>query len=232
MNLARSVADVLAEHVTFELECIDRMYCNVYVPRLQYAAGLVGYVHHHLGLPVASTAPLGQMTDRYVKQVHAFAKANNIAWIDFAKGQRKDDVMAERLALFGAPEGVVFIGRAQEKTPMFRTEKRRHADGSSYPWIVKSTGVVNHFYFYCLDADFGPFFIKFGSYFPYNAKLCLLTELRAAFLHVTGQIGVRVATVPAHGRIRGAVTGSHRVGGACTRRVAGERGSVRALSAA
>ena len=173
MNLARSVADVLAEHVTFEVECIDRMYCNVYVPRLQYAAGLVGYVHHHLGLPVASTAPLGQMTDRYVKQVHAFAKANNIAWIDFAKGQRKDDVMAERLALFGAPEGVVFIGRAQEKTPMFRTEKRRHADGSSYPWIVKSTGVVNHFYFYCLDADFGPFFIKFGSYFPYNAKLCL-----------------------------------------------------------
>jgi len=173
MNLARSVADVLAEHVTFEVECIDRMYCNVYVPRLQYAAGLVGYVHHHLGLPVASTAPLGQITDRYVKQVHAFAKANNIAWIDFTKGQRKDDVMAEQLASFGAPEGVVFIGRAQEKTPMFRTEKRRHADGSSYPWIVKSTGVVNHFYFYCLDADFGPFFIKFGSYFPYNAKLCL-----------------------------------------------------------
>jgi hypothetical protein len=33
--------------------------------------------------------------------------------------------------------------------------------------------VVNHFYFYCLDADFGPFFLKFGSYFPYNAKLCL-----------------------------------------------------------
>ena len=31
MNLARSVADVLAEHVSFEVECIDRMYCNVYV---------------------------------------------------------------------------------------------------------------------------------------------------------------------------------------------------------
>ena len=33
--------------------------------------------------------------------------------------------------------------------------------------------MVNHFYFYCLDADFGPFFLKFCSYFPYNAKLCL-----------------------------------------------------------
>jgi len=173
MNLARSVADVLAAHVTFEVECIDRMYCNVYVPRLQYAAGLVGFVHHQLGLPIASTAPLGVITDRFTRSVHAFAKANAIPWVDFAKGQRKDDVMAEQLAGFTAPEGVVFIGRAQEKTSMFRTEKRRHADGSSYPWIVKSTGVVNHFYFYCLDADFGPFFLKFGSYFPYNAKLCL-----------------------------------------------------------
>ena len=33
--------------------------------------------------------------------------------------------------------------------------------------------MVNQYYFYCVDADFGPFFIKFCSYFPYNAKLCL-----------------------------------------------------------
>jgi hypothetical protein len=173
MNLARSVAEVLAEHVTFEVECIDRMYCNVYVPRLQYPAGLVGYVHSQLGLPVASTAPLGKITDRFTREVQAFAERHQIPWVDFVKGQRKDEVMAERLASFEAAEGVVFIGRAQEKTTMFRTEKRRDADGRAYPWIVKATGVVNHFYFYCLDADFGPFFLKFGSYFPYNAKLCL-----------------------------------------------------------
>jgi hypothetical protein len=176
MNVARSVADVLAEHVRFEVECIDRMYCNVYVPRLQYANGLVGYVHKLLGLPVASTAPLAGITDRFVNHVHAFAKANHINWVDFVKGQRKDDVLHEQLKLFeatGQTEGVVFIGRAQERTPMFRTEKRRHADGHGYPWIVRSTGVVNHFYFYCVDADFGPFFLKFCSYFPYNAKLCL-----------------------------------------------------------
>ena len=33
--------------------------------------------------------------------------------------------------------------------------------------------MVNHFYLDCLDRDFGPFFLKFSSYFPYNAKLCL-----------------------------------------------------------
>ena len=38
---------------------------------------------------------------------------------------------------------------------------------------MKTTGLVNHFYFYCVDDDFGPFFLKFCSYFPYNAKLCI-----------------------------------------------------------
>ena len=95
-------------------------------------------------------------------------------WVDFVKGQRKDDVMDDQLErLHRAPRVCVFIGRAQEKTTLFRTEKRHDPDGETYPWIVKSTGMVNHFYFYCVDADFGPFFLKFCSYFPYNAKLCL-----------------------------------------------------------
>jgi hypothetical protein len=173
MTVARTVADVLDEHVKFEVECIDRMYCNVYVPQLQHAGGLLGFVQRHLGFPVASTAPLAKITDRFVREVHRFADTHQIPWVDFVKGQRKDDVMRERLTGFTVEEGVVFIGRAQEKTRLFRTEKRRDGEGRSYPWIVKSTGVVNQFYFYCVDTDFGPFFIKFCSYFPYTAKLCI-----------------------------------------------------------
>ena len=33
--------------------------------------------------------------------------------------------------------------------------------------------MVNQFYVYALDADFGPFFLKFGSYFPYTGRVCL-----------------------------------------------------------
>jgi hypothetical protein len=57
MTLPRTVAEVLSEHVVFEVECIDRMYLNDYVPQPQYADGLVGYVQRQLGLPIASTAP-------------------------------------------------------------------------------------------------------------------------------------------------------------------------------
>jgi hypothetical protein len=42
---------------------------------------------------------------------------------------------------------------------------------SSYPWIAAETGVVNQYYCYCAGEDFGPFFLKFCSYFPFNAKL-------------------------------------------------------------
>ena len=55
------------------------------------------------------------------------------------------------------------IGVAQEKMCVPRT----------IHWIAYSTAMVNAYYFYCLDEDFGPFFLKFGSLFPYPAKLCL-----------------------------------------------------------
>jgi len=175
MTLPRTVSDVLAEHTLFEVECIDRMYLNVYVPQLQYAAGIVGYVHRQLGLPIASTAPLGKITDAFSAAMRRFAVDQGVPWVDFAKGQRKDEVMHEHLARFTGQEGVLllFVGRAQEKTTLFRTEKRRNAEGRPYPWIVKTTGMVSHFYVYVVDADFGPFFLKFCSYFPYNAKLCV-----------------------------------------------------------
>jgi hypothetical protein len=67
MTVARSVADVLDDHVVFEVECIDRMYLNVYVPQLQYPAGLVGFVHRQLGLPIASTAPLAPISEGFSK---------------------------------------------------------------------------------------------------------------------------------------------------------------------
>ncbi len=66
----------------------------------------------------------------------------------------------------------MFIGKAQEKTPLFRTEKRRNPQtGSTYPWMVRSSAMVNHFYCYCRDRVFGPFLLKLCSYFPSNRML-------------------------------------------------------------
>jgi hypothetical protein len=100
MTLPRSAADVLSEHVVFELECIDRMYCNVYVPKLQRELGVVGFIREHLGKPVASTAVLADRTEAFYAEVKAFAARHRVEIVEFASGQRKDDVMRERLAGF------------------------------------------------------------------------------------------------------------------------------------
>jgi len=174
MSVPQSVAEILNRHITFEVECIDRMYLNVYVPGLQWEGGVVKFFRSHRGHPIASSALMDPMTKSFVKAMEQLVKREQIPVVQFRKGQRKDDVMAEHLARFDQPEGVVLLGKAQEKTPVLRTEKRRNAEtGKSYPWIVRSTAMVNHYYWYCLDRDFGPFFLKFASYFPYNAKLCL-----------------------------------------------------------
>src|SRR5262245_59613208 len=174
MSLPRSVADILRKHVTLEVEGIDRLYLNVYVPGLQYESGVAAFFCKHRGHPFASSALMDPISKAFVAAIHAFAYAHGVPLVTFEPGQRKDAVMAEHLTRFRGTEGVMFIGRAQEKTPVVRTEKRRNATtGQAYPWLVRSTAMVNHFYFYAVDADFGPFFLKFGSYFPYNAKLCL-----------------------------------------------------------
>src|SRR5713101_1271610 len=82
MTLPRTVAEVLSDHVVFEVECIDRMYLNVYVPQLQYATGLVSYIHRHLGMPVASTAALAPVTEAFTGAVRAFARDYAIPWVD------------------------------------------------------------------------------------------------------------------------------------------------------
>ena len=174
MSIPQSVADILDHHVTFQLECIDRMYLNVYVPMLQYESSVVKFFRSHRGHRFASSALMDPMTKAFVASMERYSKQQQIPVVQFHKRQRKDDVMKEHLARFDKPEGVVFIGKAQEKTPVFRTEKRRNPQtGHTYPWIVRSSAMVNHFYCYCLDREFGPFFLKFCSYFPYNAKLCL-----------------------------------------------------------
>ncbi|HET9080859.1 MAG TPA: hypothetical protein VFO01_10155 [Trebonia sp.] len=100
MTLPRSAADVLARHVVLELECIDRVYCNLYVPKLQRDLGVVGFIRAHLGKPVASTAVLAERTEAFYAEIRKFASRNGIPVVDFRSGQRKDEVMRERLAQF------------------------------------------------------------------------------------------------------------------------------------
>ena len=136
--------------------------------------GVVWYLRGHLGQRFASTATVAPKTDAFVADIERFVAEQGLEMVSFAKHQRKDEVTQEYLRGFDADEGVLYVGRAQEKARVVRTERRRCArTGMTYPWVVDGSAMVNHYYFYCVDEDFGPLFLKFCSYFPYNAKLCI-----------------------------------------------------------
>ena len=72
MTLPRTVAEVLSEHVSFEVECIDRMYLNVYQPRLQHPAGAAAFFVGHRGHPFASSALMDPMSKGFVAGIDRF----------------------------------------------------------------------------------------------------------------------------------------------------------------
>ena len=166
--------EVLEGKVVLDIEGIDRLYLNLYQPMLQTGGGVATFFKVHRGAKVASTVLMAPMTHTFVKAIHDFAQHQGVEIVSFEKGQRKDDVTRERLKTFGAAEGVLYIGTAQERFATFRVTKRISVHtGQPYPWLTRSTVMCNHYYFYLVDEDFGPLFIKFASYFPYTARVCL-----------------------------------------------------------
>lgn len=173
MKLTHSLAQLQKEHVVLELECIDRMYLNAYVPKLTSEGGIAAFCRGYLGHRFASTKQAVAMTQAFVKSIETFIQREGLELVRFKKGQRKDAVLQPKLRRFKKQEGVIFVGVAQEKVRVPRTTRKACPGGGTIPWIIYSTAMVNVYYFYCRDKDFGPFFLKFCSYFPYSAKLCL-----------------------------------------------------------
>src|ERR1700712_4557768 len=86
-----TVEKILGEHVTLEVECVDRLYLNGYIPSLATSGGLITFLREHLGKPIPSPAVLGQITSRFRDRVEAFAAQEAIPLIAFERGERKDD---------------------------------------------------------------------------------------------------------------------------------------------
>jgi hypothetical protein len=158
--------------VTLEVRCIDRLYLNAYVPRLQSGGGVVDFLVRGCGQKIASPALLGQITDAFKTRLRAWADQQGIRWIDFKKGERKDTVVQRYRDRFKRPSGVVLIGVAQERASAWTGTKGRHGRFVSFVYSRKSV-YVNHYYLYVLDREWGPAFIKICGYAPYAVKICL-----------------------------------------------------------
>ena len=167
-----TISELLREHVSLDIECVDRVYLNGYLPTLQTSGSLVYFLEHHRGQMIASPVLLGEITQAFAAQIESFAKQQGVPLVRFQKGRRKDDIAAGYRRKFSATEGVVFIGVAQEKMTGFKARKETLGKCVRFQFSMQSV-FVRTYYFYLQDAEFGPAFIKIGAYAPYPVKVCL-----------------------------------------------------------
>ena len=92
-----TVNDMLDGHVVLDIECLDRIYLNAYVPILQSSGQVVAFMTQHLGMPIPSPALMEKISTRFRRAVESFASANGIPWVRFGKDDRKIDVMTPYL---------------------------------------------------------------------------------------------------------------------------------------
>jgi hypothetical protein len=164
---------IIRDHVVLSTSCIDRLYVNGYMPKLQTSGQLCYFLREVLGNPIPSPALLGQRCERFRGAVRQFVTQHEIPEVRFQRGVRKDDVVAEYRARSQLPEGVVLLGVAQERCRSFKARKScPAADVVDFQYSRQSV-YVNHYYFYFQDRHWGPGFLKVGSYCPYPVKLCL-----------------------------------------------------------
>src|SRR6266851_4704123 len=168
-----NIDTIIKDHVTLTVRCIDRIYLQGYMPKLQTSGGLCYFLQSHLGHPIPSPALFRPMHDRFVSAVKAFATDHAVPLIPFESGQDKDAIVATYRANFTGNNGVVIIGVAQEKARAFKAQKRRLPQGGVTFDFTRQSVAVNHYYFYLQDTDWGPAFIKIGTYVPYPIKICL-----------------------------------------------------------
>jgi len=167
-----NMSSILRNHVSLAVNCIDRIYLNGYLPKLQTSGGLCYFLRDHLGYPIPSPALFRPMHDRFIHAVEVFAAEHDTPIVHFERGQRKDDLAADYRARFTVGEGVVFVGVAQERAISFKAHQAHGILGRFFTFS-KQPVAVNHYYFYLQDLEWGPAFVKVGTYLPYPVRVCL-----------------------------------------------------------
>ena len=166
-----TVKEILANKIALDIECVDRVYLNGYVKHLQLPGGLITFIREQMGFPIPSPMVLPPFTKAFRTAVEKYAQEQGLSMVDFAKGEDKDEKAHLQLAKFRKKRGVVLIGKAQEKALGYKGQRKDHGTKVWFDYSRQSLNVT-YYYFYILDEEFGLFFIKVCTYFPFDIKVC------------------------------------------------------------
>lgn len=110
------VTDLLDGHVVLDVQCLERIYLNGYVPKLQVGGQVVTFIRSHLGFPIPSPAIMERIGSSFRRSVASFAEDEHVPVVRFAKHDRKLEVMRRHIEAQARTgrSGVAAIGLAQE----------------------------------------------------------------------------------------------------------------------
>ena len=166
-----TVKEVLRDKIDLDIECVDRVYLNGYVKYLQMPGGVINFIREQRNWPIPSPQMMKKISQAFREDVERFAAERNIPIVTFKKQDEKEEVAKEYLEQFEGQSGVVLIGKAQEKALGYKAQATRRGQRVWFEYSRQQV-YVTHYYFYILDEDFGLFFIKICSYFPFEVKVC------------------------------------------------------------
>ncbi len=169
-----TVNELLDEQAVLDIECLDRIYLSGFVNSLQTPGGVIYFLHHHRGMPIASPAVFARIGDQFRRAVSSYAQANHLPVVKLKAADRNAEVMRpylDKAAMSGRSQ-VAAAGVAQEPQVVW-TARQRDTDPGKPPQFsfTKENRRVTAYYFYLWDEDFGPAFIKICAYFPYPVKV-------------------------------------------------------------
>jgi hypothetical protein len=169
-----TITSLLRDRVALRVRSVDRLFLQAYMPKLMTDHQVVRFLLDR-GFQIPSPALLGKQGRDYVAAIDRFALEHGIPVVRFAKGESKEEAARPYLARAEQEErfGVVLIGIAQEKTSAWRGWRRGGPDGHPHFEFARQAVFVNHYYFYVLDHEWGPAFIKTCAYAPFPVWIYL-----------------------------------------------------------
>jgi hypothetical protein len=181
MASVANINDVLEGHVALEIECVDRLYLNAYVPNLQVGGQAVRFLCGHLGFKLGSSTLFSPISNRFRHQVRALARERGIPFLEL-KGpdrSRRDDRKLDHVRPYlqraerEGRYGVVAIVACQELQSVLSSRNRSKQPGIVRIEFFREQRRVGAYYFYILDPEFGAGFIKLCTYCPWPGKVWL-----------------------------------------------------------
>lgn len=166
-----TIAECCAEAVAFSYRSIDRLVLNAYIPTLQTPAAMAMFFRQVQGKPILAGKVFKELTERFVTQVERLVKSRGIPVFRPCGRTRPGEVAqkalqrAERAGRFG----IVAIVVHQESARAFASY---HAGPRPTDYRVKEDRrLINHYYFYIRDRDYGEGFVRISSYPPFQTRV-------------------------------------------------------------